>query len=33
MLKDFFTKNIILKLIALAVAVVLWLVARNWLIK
>lgn len=33
MLKDFFTKNIILKATALIIAVILWIIARHWLIK
>jgi hypothetical protein len=31
MLKDFLTKNITLKAIALVIAVVLWVIARYWL--
>lgn len=33
MSKDFLTRNLGLKLSALALAVVLWLVARLWLVK
>ncbi len=33
MLKDFFTRNISLKLLALVLAVVLWAVARFWVIR
>jgi hypothetical protein len=33
MFRDFFTKNIILKIFALAIAIVLWVIARYWFIK
>jgi len=33
MLKDFFTKNIVLKVTALAIAIILWILARYWIIK
>jgi hypothetical protein len=33
MLKEFFTRNLNLKLTAVALAVVLWLIARYWLVK
>ena len=33
MLKDFFTRNISLKLLALILAVVLWAIARFWIVK
>jgi len=32
-LKDFFSRNLVLKLTAVALAVVLWGVARYWLVK
>lgn len=33
MLKDFFTKNIGLKLMALVLAIILWAVARFWVVR
>jgi len=33
MLRDFFTKNIGLKALALALAVILWVIARYWMVK
>jgi len=33
MLKDFFTKNVAFKLIALVLAIVLWFIARYWFVK
>jgi len=33
MLKEFFTRNLGLKLTAAALAVVLWLAARFWLVR
>lgn len=33
MLKDFFTRNISLKLLALILAVVLWAIARFWVVR
>jgi len=33
MLKDFFTRNIHIKLLALILAILLWAIARFWLIK
>jgi len=33
MLKGFFTRNIVLKAIALAIAIVLWFMVRYWLVK
>jgi hypothetical protein len=33
MLKEFFSRNIVLKLTAVALAVVLWGVARYWLVR
>jgi len=32
-MKDLFTKNILLKLLALLLAVLLWILARGYLIK
>ena len=33
MIKEFFTRNLGLKLSALGLALVLWLIARFWMIK
>jgi hypothetical protein len=33
MLKDFLTRNLNLKLLALATAVILWILAHNWTVK
>ena len=33
MLKDFFTRNISLKLLALILSVVLWAIARFWVVR
>jgi len=33
MLKEFFTRNLGLKLSALGLALVLWLIARFWMVK
>jgi hypothetical protein len=33
MLKDFFTRNISLKLLALVLAIVLWAIARFWVVR
>lgn len=33
MLKEFFTRNISLKALALIMAVILWVIARFWVIK
>jgi hypothetical protein len=33
MLKEFFTRNLSLKLTASVLAVVLWLIARYWLVR
>ena len=33
MLKEFFTKNVAFKLTALVLSLVLWFIARYWLIK
>jgi hypothetical protein len=33
MFKEFLTKNLVLKATALAIAVVIWLVARHWLLR
>lgn len=33
MIKDFFTKNIHIKVLALVLAILLWAIARFWTIK
>jgi len=33
MLKDLFTRNLSLKLTAVALAVILWLIARYWMVR
>jgi hypothetical protein len=33
MLKEFFTRNLSLKLTAVALAVILWLIARYWMVR
>jgi hypothetical protein len=33
MLKEFFTRNLSLKLTAVGLAVILWLIARYWMVK
>ena len=33
MLKDFFTRNISIKALALILAIILWAIARFWLIR
>ena len=33
MLKDFFTRNLSIKILALILAVILWAVARFWIIR
>jgi hypothetical protein len=33
MLKDFFTKNLYLKFTAIALAIILWAIARFWVVK
>jgi hypothetical protein len=32
-LKDFFTKNMGLKILALVLAIILWIIARFWIIR
>jgi len=32
-LREFFTRNIVLKVMALVLAVILWAIARFWIIK
>lgn len=33
MLKEFFTRNMSLKLTAVVLAVILWLIARYWMVR
>jgi hypothetical protein len=33
MIKDFLTKNVALKLMAVSLAIILWAIARYWIIK